>query len=75
MGLWPCGLPATDLGVIYYPAWGLLGLLGGQHVRYHLGVDVFGTWVHIVEGLVLIGIWQGCRLAVRSSEERAPISA
>lgn len=31
------------LGAVYYLAWGFLGVFGGEHIRYHLGVDVFGT--------------------------------
>ena len=45
------------IGGTYYIAWGIVGLLGGPMVRHHLGVDMFGTWVHVVEGLLLFAIW------------------
>lgn len=54
------------LCALCYLAWGFLGLIGGAHIRYHLGVDIFGTWVHVVEGVILFAIWLGYRLAVRS---------
>lgn len=45
------------LGCPYYIAWGILGLAGGEGVRHHLGVDTFGSWVHVVEGSTLFLIW------------------
>jgi hypothetical protein len=44
-------------GAVYYIAWGIIGLVGGETVRHHLGVDVLGTWVHVVEGCLLALIW------------------
>ena len=60
-----CAVAYAILGGGYYVAWGVVGLLGGLHVRYHLGVDIFGTWVHVAEGAILIAIWMADRLAVR----------
>ncbi len=42
-------------------------------VRHHLGVDVFGSWVHVVEGLILILAWSYDRFspAVDESTEAA----
>jgi hypothetical protein len=60
------------LGAIFYLAWGFLGVVGGEHIRHHLGVDVFGTWVHVVEGSILFGIWLGDRLSVRSDSRSEP---
>ena len=51
---------------IYYIAWGLVGVAGGSEVRHHLGVDVFGTWVHVVEGSILLAIWIAFRSGRRS---------
>lgn len=45
------------IGGTYYILWGIVGLVGGEGVRHHLGVDIFGTWVHVVEGLTLYAIW------------------
>lgn len=42
---------------VYYIAWGVVGLAGGPGVRHHLGVDIFGSWVHVVEGSLLFLIW------------------
>ena len=50
------------IAAIYYLAWGFVGVFGGTEVRHHLGVDVFGTWVHVVEGLILLAIWRAHRL-------------
>ncbi|MFF7944143.1 DUF4383 domain-containing protein [Nocardia gamkensis] len=63
------------IGTVYYIAWGILGLVGGQHVRHHLGVDVFGSWVHVVEGLILFLIWfddhrRGKRRAAASTADQ-----
>ncbi|MDV7241668.1 MULTISPECIES: DUF4383 domain-containing protein [Rhodococcus] len=44
-------------GGTYYIAWGILGLAGGDHVRHHLGVDTFGSWVHVVEGTILFVVF------------------
>lgn len=54
------------LGSGYYVAWGLLGVLGGAGIRHHLGVDIFGSWVHVVEGLFLAAIWLSHRLTAAS---------
>lgn len=56
------------LGGAFYIAWGLLGVFGGEHIRYHPGVDMFGTWVHVVEGLILLAIWLGDRLMTRHAD-------
>lgn len=57
------------LGGLYYVAWGLAGILGGVHVRHHLGVDAFGSWVHVIEGVILGGLWLVHRLtAARSAD-------
>jgi hypothetical protein len=60
-------------GFVYYVAWGLVGLLGDDDVRHHLGVDVFGSCVHVVEGLILILVWSYGRFspAVDESAEAA----
>lgn len=56
------------LCALYYFAWGFVGVFGGAHIRYHLGVDVFGSWVHVVEGSILLAIWVGDRLMTRSAD-------
>ena len=53
------------LGGTYYIVWGLVGLLGGDHVRHHLGVDIFGTWVHVIEGSILLALWARDRVYTR----------
>lgn len=50
----------------YYLAWGLLGLFFTEQVRHALGVDIFGSWVHVAEGLILFAIWIGDRLTAQS---------
>jgi hypothetical protein len=45
------------IGGAYYVIWGIVGLAGGEGVRHHLGVDVFGSWVHVIEGAILFLIW------------------
>ncbi len=45
------------VATVCYIAWGTLGLVGGESVRHHLGVDVFGSWVHVIEGIILFLIW------------------
>ncbi|THV18303.1 DUF4383 domain-containing protein [Nocardioides caeni] len=47
----------ASLGFVYYVTWGFVGLYGGEQLRHHLGVDAFGSWVHVVEGLLLLGVW------------------
>lgn len=44
-------------GSVFYVGWGFAGLYGGEQLRHHLGVDAFGSWVHVVEGLLLLGVW------------------
>ncbi|WP_167837649.1 DUF4383 domain-containing protein [Nocardia altamirensis] len=53
------------IGAAYYIAWGILGLVGGADIRYYMGVDAFGSWVHIVEGTVLVLLWAGDRFSRR----------
>ncbi|MUL64460.1 hypothetical protein BOO86_08305 [Mycobacterium sp. CBMA 234] len=55
------------LGAAWYIGWGLLGAFGGMHFRHHLGVDRFGSWVHVVEGIILAGLWLGHRLTTRGA--------
>ncbi|MDX1879608.1 DUF4383 domain-containing protein [Mycolicibacterium sp. 141076] len=55
-------------GFVYYVVWGLWGLVGGDAVRHHLGVDIFGSWVHVVEGLILIVVWSYDRLSGSSAK-------
>ncbi len=40
-------------GGVYYLFWGLSMLPVGPAVRAALGVDAFGSWVHVVEGVLL----------------------
>lgn len=61
--MWAMAYAAIGGG--FFIVWGALGLLGGSDIRHHLGVDVFGSWVHVVEGLILLAIWLGQRLAGR----------
>lgn len=59
----------ASIGGIYYIAWGIAGLTGGEEIRHHLGVDVFGSWVHVIEGLILFLIWFNDRRWGRRREE------
>jgi hypothetical protein len=59
----------------FYIAWGFLGVFGGARVRHQLGVDAFGSWVQVVEGLVLLAIWLGDRLARRPADRSAATSS
>lgn len=61
------------IGGTYYIAWGFVGLLGGAMVRHHLGVDVFGSWVHVVEGVALYLIWIANRRIGRRRVEPAAV--
>lgn len=54
--------------VFYYLTWGVVGLTGGEGVRHHLGVDIVGSWVHVIEGTILFLIWANDR---RRGKKRA----
>jgi hypothetical protein len=58
------------IGGAYYVIWGIVGLVGGEGVRHHLGVDVFGSWVHVIEGVILFLIWANDR---RRGKRRAAV--
>jgi hypothetical protein len=59
---------------VFYIVWGLLGAFGGEHIRHHLGVDMFGTWVHVVEGSILLAICLGDWLTSRPGDRAAATS-
>jgi hypothetical protein len=61
-------------GVLYI-AWAFLGVFGGEHIRHELGVDAFGSWVHVVEGSTLLAIWLGDRLTSRPADRAAATSS
>jgi hypothetical protein len=63
------------IGGTYYIAWGVVGLLAGPMVRHHLGVDVFGSGVHVVEGAALYVIWAADRRFGRRRAEAVPTNA
>lgn len=58
------------IGGIFYIAWAVLGLAGGEEMRGHLGVDVVGSWTHVVEGSILLLIW----LALRKAAALTPVT-
>ncbi|MFI6173349.1 hypothetical protein ACIBCN_41690 [Nocardia sp. NPDC051052] len=41
---------------LIYLAVGALGLISGTSVCGMMAVDTFGTWVHVIEGIILAGI-------------------
>lgn len=62
----------ASLGSAFYVAWGFAGLYGGEHLRHHLGVDVFGSRVHVVEGLLLLAVGIIHRRVTRRVSEALP---
>jgi hypothetical protein len=60
---------------VFYIAWGFLGVSGGEHIRHELGVDAFGSWVHVFEGSILLAIWLGDRLTTRPADRAAATSS
>jgi Domain of unknown function (DUF4383) len=60
---------------VFYIGWGFLGVFGGEHIRHELGVDAFGSWVHVVEGSLLLAIWLGDRLTTRPADRTAATSS
>ena len=57
-------------GGLYYAFWGVSMLPVGDEVRDALGVDVFGSWVHVIEGALLLALF----LFTRRNRPTVPLS-